>query len=82
MRDAFGREMTWEQEKAWRDSDNNRRLDEGAKRYRADPSKWDAVRFECFNREEARKAKEYAVSKYPDVPWVFTWLCGGTEPLP
>lgn len=82
MLDVAGREMTWEQEEAWRDHDNTLRLDAGATRYRAEPTKWDAVRFECFNREEARKAKEYATRKHPDVPWLFSWLHGADEPLP
>jgi len=77
-----GRPETYEEMEAESDYRNRCALDAGAKRFRESGGKWDAIRFDCFNREEARKAKEYAIAKHPDIQWHFSWIAGGTEPLP
>lgn len=76
-----GRPKTYDEVEAESDAANRRALDAGAKRFR-ESGEWDAIRFDCFNREEARKAKDYAMTKHPDVKWHFTWIAGGTESHP
>lgn len=52
----------------------------GAAEVRA--GRYDAVRFELFNVEEAREVRQIMETKYPDVRYVREWIAGGADPRP
>lgn len=50
----------------------------GAKEVRA--GRYDVVRFDLFNVDEARRVRRIMDSQYPDVPYFRRWVAGGLDP--
>lgn len=53
------------------EEDDRRRIDKGVPRARREKL---TICMRCFNKEEADTLRAYALSKYPDVSFHFTWL--------